>query len=144
MKTGFMYLVAIVDLYSRFVVNWSISNTMDAEWVVNCFKEAFEKYGIPEIINSDQGSQFTSDVYINLLKEKKIQISMDGKGRAVDNIFIERMWRSVKWEYVYLNPEVDGASLHKGLKEWFDFYNTERKHQGIGKEIPIERYNLAA
>ena len=144
MKTGFMYLVAILDLNSRFVVNWSISNTMDAEWVATCFKEAFEKHGIPEIINSDQGSQFTSAVYVDLLKQKQIQISMDGKERAVDNIFVERLWRSVKWEYVYLNPEVDGLSLHKGLKNWFSFYNYERRHQGICQETPIERYKLAA
>ncbi len=144
MKTGFMYLVAIIDLYSRYVVNWSISNTMEAEWVANCFKEAFENHEVPQIINSDQGSQFTSDVYIQLLKDNQVEISMDGKGRAVDNIFIERLWRSVKWEYVYLNPETDGTSLFKGLQQWFKFYNNERKHQGIGKEIPAERYNLVA
>ena len=149
MRAAFRYLGAIIDLYSRFVVGWSISNTMDAEWVANCFKEAFEKHGVPEIINSDQGNQFTSDVYVNLLKGKQIQISMDGKGRAVDNIFIERLRRSVKWDgpplrYVYLNPEVDETSLHKGLQNWFRFYNSERKHQGIGQEIPMERYKLAA
>lgn len=144
MKTGFMYLVAIIDLYSRYVVNWSIGNTMDAQWVANCLSEAFDKHGVPQIINSDQGSQFTSEVYLDLLKEKGVAISMDGKGRAVDNIFIERLWRSVKWEYVYLNPEIDGVALFKGLTQWFKFYNHERNHQGIDMEIPAERFNLVA
>src|SRR5690606_16033542 len=108
MAKGFMYLAAIIDLHSRYVVNWSLGNTMEAAWVVQMIREAVDRHGAPEIFNSDQGSQFTSDEYIKLLKSHNVQISMDGKGRATDNIFIERLWRSLKYEYVHLHPCEDG------------------------------------
>jgi putative transposase len=144
MAKGFMYLAAIIDLYSRYVVNWSVSNTMEAGWIVQLVKEAIERHGAPEILNSDQGSQFTSEGYIRLLKENSIQISMDGKGRATDNIFIERLWRSLKYEYVYLNPASDGLVLYQGLREWFRFYNHERHHQTLGYRKPVQLYQQAA
>jgi putative transposase len=140
MKRGFMYLFAIIDLYSRYVVGWSLSNTMTAEWCVSTLEEAISLYGKPEIINSDQGSQFTSDCYIDLLKTNEIRISMDGKGRALDNIFIERLWRSVKQEYVYLNPCGTGQELWRGLNDYFRFYNTERPHQSLMYRHPKELF----
>jgi len=141
MKRGFMYLFAIIDLYSRYVIDWSLSNTMTAEWCTSVSKEAISRYGKPEIINSDQGSQFTADSHIELLKSNGIQISMDGKGRAMDNIFIERLWRSVKQEYVYLNPCDTGQELWRGLDEYFRFYNKERVHQSIDNMTPEKVYN---
>jgi len=140
MQRGFMYLFAIIDLYSRYVVGWSVSNTMTAEWCVDVLKEAIACHGKPDIINSDQGSQFTSDCYIELLKSSAIEISMDSKGRALDNIFIERLWRSVKQEYVYLNPCETGQELWRGLDEYFRFYNSERPHQSLGNMPPEARY----
>jgi len=144
MARGFMYLVAVIDLYSRYVVNWSLSNTMEAGWIVAVVKEAIERHGPPKILNSDQGSQFTSEEYISLLKSCNIQISMDGKGRATDNIFIERLWRSLKYEYVYLNPASDGMVLYQGLSEWFRFYNHERHHQTLDYRKPVQLYLQAA
>lgn len=143
MKHGFMYLFAIIDLYSRYVVGWDLSNSMTSEWCVGALKEAMARYGKPEIINSDQGCQFTADHYIDLLKENDIQISMDGKGRALDNIFIERLWRSVKQEYVYLNPCETGNDLWKGLNEYFQFYNTKRPHQSLNDLAPDKLYSPA-
>ncbi len=144
MKKGFMYLVAIIDLNSRFVINWSLSNTMEAEWICETVKEAILLQGKPEILNSDQGSQFTSNAYIALLLDQGILISMDGKGRATDNIFIERLWRSLKYEYVYLNPPTDGHDLYHGLQGWFSFYNQERHHQSLNNKKPAEIYLKAA
>ncbi|MHB1922525.1 MAG: IS3 family transposase [Chitinophagaceae bacterium] len=144
MAKGYMYLIAVIDVYSRFVLNWSVSNTMDAGWVRETLQEAIRFHGKPQIINSDQGSQFTSKEYTSLLKDEKILISMDGKGRALDNIFIERLWRSVKYEYVYLNPATDGLELYQGLKKWFYFYNHERHHQHLKYRKPHEVYRLAA
>lgn len=144
MKKGFLYLAAIIDLYSRYVIGWSLSNTMNAAWIVEMVEHAVSKYGKPIIINSDQGSQFTSEEYIDLLKGKGIQISMDGKGRATDNIFIERLWRSLKYEYVYLNPEADGLALYHGLSRWFKFYNEQRHHQALGYQRPVSLYRPAA
>ena len=140
MQSGFLYLVALIDLYSRFTVTWSLSNSMEAEWCAEAVKMATRQHGIPEIINSDQGSQFTSGIYIDFLKQENIQISMDGKGRAIDNIFIERLWRSVKYEYVYLNPADDGLQLYQGLSAYFQHYNYERVHQGIGYLVPQQLY----
>lgn len=144
MRKGFMYLCAIIDLYSRYVVGWSVSNSMEAEWVVAVVKTAIRQYGCPRILNSDQGSQFTSDLYIDLLKEAGIRISMDGRGRATDNIFIERLWRSLKYEQVYLYPADDGVELYHGLQEWFRFYNEDRHHQTLRKRKPGELYRNAA
>jgi putative transposase len=144
MKTGFMYLTAIIDLHSRYVVQWSLSNTMSAEWCTEVLQEAIKNHGVPEIFNTDQGSQFTSEVFINTLIDNGIKISMDGKGRALDNIFIERLWRSVKYENVYLNVYENGLSLWKGLEQYFKFYNTERLHQSLDYHTPNQKYVLAA
>ncbi len=144
MKTGFMYLTAIIDLHSRYVVQWSLSNTMSAEWCNEVLQEAIRNHGIPEIFNTDQGSQFTSEVFINTLIDNGIKISMDGKGRALDNIFIERLWRSVKYENVYLNVYENGLSLWKGLEQYFQFYNHERLHQSLDYHTPQQKYVLAA
>ena len=121
MAKGFMYLYAIIDVYSRYIVAWSISNSMTAEWCASVTKEAIEAYGKPQIINSDQGSQFTSEVHVSLLKNNEIMISMDGKGRAIDNIYIERFWRSIKYENIYLHAYENGLTLYKAV------YDTPQK-----------------
>ena len=144
MKNGFLYLTAIIDLYSRYIVGWGISNTLDAEASLSVMKQAIKENGKPEIINSDQGSQFTCEDWIELMTTEGILISMDGKGRAIDNIFIERFWRSLKYDYVYLNPASDGLELYQGLKEYFNYYNNELHHQGIGRRIPADLYKPAA
>jgi putative transposase len=144
MKNGSMYLTAIIDLYSRYVVNWGVSNSLEAAHCIEVLNGAVSKHGSPEIINSDQGSQFTSKDWIECVKGHKSKVSMDGKGRAIDNIYIERLWRSVKYEYVYLNPAMDGPELYSGLKQWFSHYNNHRRHQGIERELPVNRYRNAA
>jgi putative transposase len=144
MKNGFLYLTAIIDLYSRFVVGWGISNSLEADASLSVLKQAIKDHGKPEIINSDQGSQFTCEKWVKYLKAEDIQISMDGKGRFIDNIFIERLWRSVKYDYVYLRPASDGLELYQGLKEHFNYYNYELHHQGIGRRIPADLYKPAA
>lgn len=140
MKRGFMYLFAVIDIYSRYVVGWALSNSMTSEWCVGVLQEAIKRYGKPEIINSDQGCQFTSDTYIDFLKASEVKISMDGKGRALDNVFIERLWRSVKQEYVYLNPCETGSELWHGLNRYFLFYNKKRPHQSLKKMPPEQIY----
>jgi putative transposase len=142
MEKGFLFLVAIIDVFSRFVLAWDISNNMDVEWCVGVLEQAKENFGKPEIINTDQGSQFTSDAWIQACEG--IQISMDGKGRATDNIFIERLWRSVKYEHVYLYPAADGRELHRGLLDYFNFYNKERRHQHLESQTPFTVYHAAA
>ncbi len=144
MRKGFMYLIAIIDLHSRYVLNWSISNTMSAEWCTEVLQEAVRIHGKPEIFNTDQGSQFTSDVFINELKSNEIKISMDGKGRAIDNIFIERLWRSVKYEDVYLKAYENGVDLYNGLSEYFSFYNQQRIHQSLKYKTPESVYKKVA
>jgi len=144
MKKGFMYLVAIIDLHSRYVVGWSLSNTMSAEWCTETLKQAIATHGVPEIFNTEQGSQFTSEVFINELKKNEIQISMDGKGRALDNIYIERLWRSVKYEDIYLNVYENGLTLWQGLDKYFKFYNNVRVHQSLSYQTPKQKYELAA
>ena len=144
MKHGFLYLTAIIDLYSRYIVGWGISNTLVAEASLSVMRQAVKEHGKPEIINSDQGSQFTCEDWVEYMITEDITISMDGKGRAIDNIFIERFWRSLKYDYVYLNPANDGLELYQGLKEYFKYYNHELHHQGIGRKIPAELYNPAA
>lgn len=144
-KGGYMYLIAIIDLYSRFVLHWGLSNTMEAEWCAEILKEAIEQYGKPKIFNTDQGSQFTSETFTEVLKENQIQISMDGKGRATDNIFIERLWRTVKYEDIYLNAYENGIELYQGLKKYFNFYNQIRRHSSINENRPKDLYwNVAA
>jgi putative transposase len=144
MRRGFMYLCAIIDLHTRYVVNWGISNTMSANWCCDLVEEALKVNGKPEIINSDQGSQFTSQEYTEMLSDNEIQISMDGKGRAIDNIFIERLWKSVKYECIYLHAFEDGVQLYEGLNNYFTFYNTERLHQSLDYETPESLYKKAA
>ena len=139
MKTGYMYLMAVVDLHSRYVLHWSLSNSMTAEWCAEVLQETLDQYGKPEIFNTDQGSQFTSDVFIKALTENEIKISMDGKGRALDNIFVERLWRSVKYEHIYLNVYEDGLSLWKGLDGYL-VYNQERPHQSLAYKTPANCY----
>ena len=140
MKKGFMYLTAIIDLHSRFVVNWSVSNTMDATWCKNTLEEAITMHGKPEILNTDQGSQYTSEEFSQYVLKQGIKLSMDGKGRALDNAFIERLWRSVKYEKIYLNPPNDGVDLYLMLVEYFNYYNSKRRHNGILNQIPEHRY----
>ena len=146
MQKGFMYLCAVIDLHTRYVVNWGISNTMTSLWCRQIVEEAIEMNGPPEIINSDQGSQFTSNEYTSLLLERDnpIAISMDGKGRAIDNIFIERLWKSVKYECIYLHAFEDGLLLFEGLQKYFLFYNTERLHQSLDYKTPESLYLKAA
>lgn len=140
MAKGFLYLTAIIDLYSRYVVGWGLSNSLDANSSHRVLKDAILAHGKPEIINSDQGSQFTCNEWLEYLDKETVQISMDGKGRALDNIYIERLWRSVKYDYVYLCPANDGLELFKGLQGYFNHYNNELAHQGIGRQIPASLY----
>ena len=140
MRRGYMYLFAIIDLYSRYIVNWSLSNTMTAEWCNSTIKEALYLNGKPEIFNTDQGSQFTSELHVSFLEKQKIKISMDGKGRAIDNIFIERFWRSIKQEYVYINPPNGGMELYNGIEEYMRFYNYERSHESHDYKTPAELF----
>lgn len=144
MKNGFMYLCAVIDIYTRYVVGWGISNSMTAEWCTEIVTEAIATHGKPEIINSDQGCQFTSELYTSFVKSNAIEISMDGKGRAIDNIFIERLWRTVKYEHIYLHVYEDGLALYAGLTQYFSFYNGERRHQSLANETPLTSYSRAA
>lgn len=140
LKYGFLYLFAIMDLYSRFIVAWDISNSMTSAWCRYVAKEALALYPKPEIFNTDQGIQFTAQKFVDLIQNNEIKMSMDGKGRAIDNIFIERFWRSVKYEYVYLNPPNGGKELYDGIKEYMTFYNYERGHSSLNKKTPAEVY----
>jgi putative transposase len=144
MEKGFMYLCAILDLKTRFVLNWSINNTMTAEWCAEVLQETIDKYGVPEIFNTDQGCQYTSEIHTKILIDNNIKISMDGRGRAIDNIFVERLWRTVKYENIYLKAYSDGLELYLGLKEYFDFYNNERFHQSLDYKNPRELYENKA
>ncbi len=141
-----MFLYAIIDLYSRYIVNWGLSNNMTAEWCTIITHEAIYKWGNPEIFNTDQGAQFTSDSFVNLLQQHNIQISMDGKGRAIDNIFIERLEgdakSTIKYEYVYINPANGGHELYSGIEEYMTFYNYERPHDSIEKSTPAKKYGI--
>ena len=139
MARGFLYLVTIIDWYSRYVLSWKLSNTLDADFCVEALEEALEK-GKPEIFNTDQGSQFTGEAFTGLLKQHGIRISMDGKGSYNDNLFIERLWRSVKYEEVYLKAYQDGREARIGLGNYFRFYNIERPHQTHGYRTPAEVY----
>jgi putative transposase len=140
---GFVYLVAIMDWYSRRVLSWRLSNTMDASFCVDCLEEAIKGYGTPEIFNTDQGSQFTSDAFTGILIKNGITISMDGRGRALDNIFVERLWRTVKYEDVYLKKYENMQDLLMGLTHYFIFYNEERRHQSLGYKTPSVVYSTA-
>lgn len=139
MENGFMYLTAVIDLYSRYIVGWGLSNSLEAEASLSVIRQAVETYGKPTILNSDQGVQFTCAEYVDYLKKQGIKISMDGKGRAIDNIYIERFWRTIKYQHIYLNPASDGLQLYRGIEKWLNRYH-HRKHQGNGKIKPIDRY----
>lgn len=139
MQKGFMYLTSVIDWHSRYVLSWRLSNTLEVAFCCDALEAAL-KYDTPEIFNSDQGSQFTSDDFISILKGAEIRISMDGKGRALDNVFVERLWRTVKYEYVYLHIQSNGKELYDGLKAYFDFYNNRRPHQSLGYKTPSEVY----
>lgn len=141
---GFAYLVAIIDWYSRKVLSWRISNSMDASFCVDCLEDALRHHGRPEVFNSDQGSQFTSTAFTEVLKREAVTISMDGRGRALDNIFVERLWRNVKYEDVYLKGYANMAELTVGLAQYFAFYNTERPHQALGYQTPHHVYTTGA
>ena len=140
MQKGFMYLTAVIDLYSRYVVGWQLSNTLEVEIQTELIDQLIIQYGKPDIINSDQGSQYTSLEWAKCLDKWGIQISMDGKGRATDNAFVERLFRSVKQEYVYLHSPENGQELFEGFKNWFIYYNQDKTHQGIGRITPMEKY----
>jgi putative transposase len=141
---GFVYLVAMIDWYSRKVLAWRVSNTLDSGFCVDCLEQALQIHGVPEIFNSDQGCQFTAEAFTDVLKARGIAISMDGRGRALDNIFVERLWRSVKHEDVYLKGYADVPELLLGLTDYFVFYNTERFHQSLGYLTPDEVYRSAS
>jgi len=136
----FLYLVAIMDWATRHVLAWRLSNTMDAGFCIEALNEALSKYGKPEIFNTDQGSQFTSYDFTGVLKGAEITISMDGRGRCMDNIFIERLWRSLKYEAIYLHELTDGFKAERVIGEWIDFYNTERPHSSFNGQTPAEAY----
>lgn len=144
MAKGFMYMTAIIDLYSRYVVGWDVFNSLNAENTLSVLKQAIEDHGTPEIINSDQGSQFTCSLWTEFVDQAGIKISMDGRGRATDNIFIERFWRTVKQDYVYLRPAESGTELFLGLKKFINYYNHHKTHQGIGRITPVELYKQVA
>lgn len=141
LSRGFMYLTAIIDWYSRCVLSWRISNTLDSDFCVDALNDALRLYGKPEIFNTDQGSQFTSDDFIKPLKDNDIQISMDGKGRWVDNVFVERLWRSLKWEEVYPKCYDTVFEAKAGIAAYFNFYNDERLHQALDYKTPNEIYH---
>jgi len=143
LKEGFVYLVAVMDWHSRQVLSWELSNSMDSHFCVSALERAIRLYGTPDIFNTDQGSQFTSEAFTDVLKDHKIWISMDGKGRWVDNVFIERLWRSVKYEEVYLNEYHTAEDLRCRLDQYFQYYNNERTHQSLSNLTPAEVYNPA-
>lgn len=140
MRRGFLYLVAVMDWYSRKVLSWRLSNTLDADFCVEALKEALAKYGKPAIFNTDQGSQFTSSDFIQELRDAKVDISMDSKGRWMDNVMIERLWRSLKYECVYLNAFETGSEAKIGIGKWIRRYNGERPHSSLDDKTPYEAY----
>lgn len=144
MRRGRMYLVAIMDWHSRHVLSWELSNSLDGGFCVNALKRAIAEHGVPEIFNSDQGCQFTSLSFIEVLKSNGIKISMDGKGRVMDNIFIERLWRSLKYEDIYLKDYEDVPSLQEGIRNYFAFYNGKRVHEALGYKTPMAVYSEKA
>jgi putative transposase len=143
MKKGFMYLTAIIDVYSRKIMAWGLSNSLANDCCIEVLNKAITQYGEPEILNSDQGSQFTSKQWITRLEQEGIRVSMDGKGRALDNIYIERFWRTLKQRHVYLNPAVDGLELYQGIERFMLRYNNKR-HQGIERIAPNIKYKMVA
>jgi putative transposase len=139
MQQGFMYLIAIIDLFSRYIISWRLLNTMEVIDCIEALQEALE-INVPDIFNTDQGSQFTSTNWVDCLVKNNVKISMNGKGRCFDNIYVERLWRTIKYEDFYLNCYQDGWSLDNGLKNFVLFYNTERPHQSLNYRTPAEIY----
>ena len=144
MARGFVYLVAVIDWYSRRVLSWRLSNTLDSQFCVDALEDAIATYGAPEIFNTDQGSQFTSEEFTGVLKREEIQISMDGKGRWLDNVFVERLWRSVKYEEVYLKAYDNVGHARQSLGTYFRFYNEKRRHQSLDRQTPDSVYYQTA
>jgi putative transposase len=140
MRRGFLYLVAVMDWATRKVLSWRVSNTMDADFCIEALEEALERFGRPEIFNTDQGSQFTSPRFTGVLREAGVRISMDGRGRWMDNVFIERLWRSLKYECIYLHAFETGSALRAGLREWIGYYNARRPHSTLAGRTPDEAY----
>jgi putative transposase len=140
-RRGFLYLVAIMDWATRHVLAWRLSNTMDSRFCIETLRDAMARYGKPAIFNTDQGSQFTSFDFTGVLKDAEVAISMDGRGRCLDNIFIERLWRSMKYEAVYLHEMTDGFAAERVIGAWIEFYNTERPHSALDGRTPAEAYS---
>ena len=140
MERGFMYLVAVMDWYSRKILSWRLSNTMEADFCVEALDEALSRYGRPEIFNTDQGSQFTSDDFTDTLKAHGVRISIDGRGRCQDNIFVERLWWTIKHQYLYLHAFNGGTALREGLARWISYYNHGRSHVSLDDRTPDEVY----
>ena len=141
MRKGFLYLVAVMDWHSRKVLSWRLSNTMDSDFCVSALEEALSNHGTPDIFNTDQGGQFTSFVFTNVLRAHEIRISMDGRGCWLDNVFIERLWRSLKYENVYLNAYETGSEARIGIGKWIAFYNQTRPHSGLAGQTPDGCYH---
>lgn len=141
MRKGFLYLVAVMDWATRKVLSWKLSNTMEADFCIEALEEAMAKYGKPDIFNTDQGSQFTSPRFVDVLVDAGVQVSMDGKGRWMDNVFIERLWRSLKYECIYIHAFETGTDLRHGLGTWISYYNADRPHSALGGATPNEAYS---
>lgn len=144
MNGGFMYMYAIIDVYSRYILGWRLSNTLSASNAYELLEECVERYGAPEIMNTDQGVQYTSKGWIELLQKHYIQISMDGRGRCKDNIWIERFWRTLKQDHIYIHPADTVTELRTGITGYMDFYNNTRPHETLGNRRPIDFYEYAA
>ena len=140
LRNGFVYLTAVIDWYSRYVLAWRLSTTLETAFCTEALEEALAKYGKPEIFNTDQGCQFTSEEFTGVLQKREIAISMDGRGRALDNVFVERLWRTVKYENVFLNDYGSVAECQRGLSSFFERYNTRREHQSLDYKFPAEVY----
>jgi putative transposase len=140
LANGWAYLVVIMDWFSRAVLSWRLSNTMSTEFCIAALEEALDRLGPPEIFNSDQGAQFTDNEFIATLQARDVKISMDGKGRCLDNVFVERLWRSLKYEEVYLNAYADVREAYEGIRRWLRFYNLERRHQSLAGQTPMKVY----
>ena len=143
MQRGYLYLVAIMDWFSRYVLAWELSNSLETAFCLTALERALGR-GVPGIFNTDQGTQFTSEAFTSRLERATIRVSMDGRGRVTDNIFIERLWRSVKYEDLYLHDYVDGTAVRRGLERYFRFYNTVRRHQALGNRTPIDVHTAKA
>lgn len=144
MRKGFLYLVAVMDWATRKVLSWKLSNSMEADFCIEALEDAMARHGKPEIFNTDQGSQFTSPRFVDVLLDAGVQVSMDGKGRWMDNVFIERLWRSLKYECVYIHAFETGTELRAGLAKWISYYNADRPHSALGGDTPNEAYDRQA